>query len=505
MIQWDSLQQAVIDEVQNGSGNLVILARAGAGKTGVLVECARKLERRGSILMCAFNTDIQKELQQRAPEWATVRTLHSIGFETVRQLNRDITVDKWKTWNDARAVCRSAQRQGGKERHGMMYLAEIVKLVGLCKNTLPESEDDVMKLAKSQRILQSEAERDLGYPALVRLSIAALQMAAKNYAKISYDDMLYLPAKLGLAPRTYDYIFVDETQDLNAAQIDLLLKMRNPLARIIAVGDPRQAIYRWRGADSEALQKFQVGLKAKTLPLSITYRCSRRVVEHVKTAMRGRVNDLVARSTAPEGAVHEATTEDFASVYGPKPGDFVLARSNKELLEAYKILIKRRRPAVIAGKDLGKGLITMIEGTHAQTVDELYRSLARNFEEAEKTADDPESREALLELADQIEAIKVLASEHTRVFTLIQDLQEIFEEDESAVLDNTNQIVITTIHKAKGRERNEVWLMLDGFHRKKSGELDTDEEFNVYYVGATRARNTLYLVSSRHTRNVFDV
>lgn len=355
------------------------------------------------------------------------------------------------------------------------------------------------------RILQSEAERDLGYPALVRLSIATLQMASKNYAKISYDDMLYLPAKLGLAPRTYDYIFVDETQDLNAAQIDLLLKMRNPLARIIAVGDPRQAIYRWRGADSEALEKFQVGLKAKTLPLSITYRCSRRVVDHVRTAMKGRVNDLIPRSGAPDGAVHEATSHDFAGPFGPKPGDFVLARSNKELMQAYKVLIKRRLPAVIAGKDLGKGLITMVEGTHAQTVDELYRSLARNFDEAEKAADDPESREALAALADQIEAIKVLASEHTRVFNLLQDLQEIFDEDESAILDSRNQVVITTIHKAKGRERDQVWLMLDGFPRKKSGELLNDEEYNVYYVGATRARETLYLVSERHTQNVFDV
>jgi superfamily I DNA/RNA helicase len=505
MTNWDSLQRAVIDEVQNGSGNLVILARAGAGKTGVLVECARKLERRGSILMCAFNTDIQKELEKRAPEWATVRTLHSIGFETLRQMNRDIAVDKWKTWNDARSVCRSAQKQGGKERHGMMYLAEIVKLTGLCKNTLPECEDDVMRLAKSQRILQSEAERDLGYPALVRLSIATMQVAARNYTKISYDDMLYLPAKLGLAPRTYDYIFVDETQDLNAAQIDLLLKMRNPLARIIAVGDPRQAIYRWRGADSEALQKFQVGLKAKTLPLSITYRCSQKVVEHVRTAMRGRVNDLIARTGAPAGAVHEATLRDFSGVFGPKPGDFVLARSNKELMQAYKILIKRRLPAVIAGKDLGKGLITMVEGTHAQTVDELYRSLALNYEEAEKAADDPESREALESLADQIEAVKVLAEDHTRVFSLIQDMQEMFDADESAILDSRNQVVITTIHKAKGRERDRVWLMLDGFPRKKNGELLNDEEYNVYYVGATRARESLFLVSGQHTRDVFDV
>jgi DNA helicase-2/ATP-dependent DNA helicase PcrA len=504
-MKWDSLQQAVIDEVTNGSGNLVILARAGAGKTGVLVECAHRLERRGSILMCAFNTEIQKELERRAPSWATVRTLHSIGFETVRQVARDVNVDKWKTWSDARYVCRAATRQGGRARHGIVYVNEIVKLVGLCKNVLPSCEEDVMKLARQHKLLSAEGERDLGYAAFVQLAIATLQLAPKDLKKISFDDMLYLPAKLGLTPRTYDYIFVDETQDLNAAQIDLILKMRNPLARIIAVGDPRQAIYRWRGADMEALDKFKTGLSAKTLPMSVTYRCSKRVVEHVRQALHGKVNDLVPRTGAPDGLVAEVSIADFESAFGPIMGDFVLARTNKELMAAYKMLIRRRIPAAIAGKDLGKGLISLVEGTHAQTIDEMHRTLARNFDDAQKAADDPEAQEALVELQDQIDAIGVLAENHTRVFNLIQDLEMIFDNDDAAVLESKNQVVITTIHKAKGRERDRVWLMLDGFPRKKSGALLNEEEYNVYYVGATRARENLFLVSGTHTKNCFDI
>lgn len=504
-MQWDNLQSAVIDEVTGGSGNLVVLARAGAGKTGVLVECANRLQGRGSVLMCAFNTDIQKELQTRAPHWATVRTLHSLGLETIRQIEPDVKVDKWRTWGDVRAICHGVSKRHAQYRHASLYIPDIAKLTSLCKNMLPTSQEEVIRIARQHRVLSPEAERDLGAAGAATLAIMALQKVSKDVGKVSYDDMLYLPAKLNLRPRTYDFIFVDEAQDLNAAQIDLILKMRSPFARIIAVGDDRQAIYKWRGADAQALSRFKVELNARVLPLSITYRCGRRIVEHVRTAMRDRVSDFAARPGAPDGEVRNVTFRDFAGPFGPAMGDFVLARTNLELMQAYHMCMRRRAPAVIAGKDLGRGLITLIEDTKAQTVDEMNRELTRRLNELETLATDPETQETLLELKDQIEAIREIAKEHTRVMTLVNDLEFIFGDDESTVLDDKNKIVITTIHKAKGRERNRVWLLLDGFARTKNGALANDEEYNVFYVGATRARETLCLVDSAHQRDYYDI
>ena len=504
-MQWDNLQSAVIDEVTAGSGNLVVLARAGAGKTGVLVECANRLQGRGSVLMCAFNTDIQKELQARAPHWATVRTLHSLGLETIRQIEPDVKVDKWRTWADVRAICYGAAKRHQQYRHAALHVPEIVKLTSLCKNMLPTSQEEVMKIARQHRALSPEAERDLGVAGAATLAIMALQKVSKDVGKVSYDDMLYLPAKLNLRPRTYDYIFVDEAQDLNVAQIDLILKMRSPFARIIAVGDDRQAIYKWRGADAQALARFKSELNAKVLPLSITYRCGKKIVDYVKSEMKDRVPDFGARPGAPDGEVKKMTFRDFSGPFGPAVGDFVLARTNLELMQAYHLCLRRKAPAVVAGKDLGRGLITLIESTKAQTIDEMNHELTKRRNELAELATDPEAQEALGELVDQIEAIREIAQDHTRVMTLVNDLEFIFGDDESAVLDDKNKIVITTIHKAKGRERDRVWLLVDGFARTKSGVLANDEEYNVFYVGATRARETLCVVDSSHQRDHYDI
>ena len=135
----------------------------------------------------------------------------------------------------------------------------------------------------------------------------------------------------------------------------------------------------------------------------------------------------------------------------------------------------------------------------------MHRELAKRDKELELAADDPESKEALSELRDQIFAIQELAKEHTRVTLLLADLEFIFGSDDTAALEDHNKIVITTIHKAKGRERDRVWLMVDGFARTKAGAFANEEEYNVFYVGATRARETLCVVDFARHRDVYDI
>src|SRR5262249_47785764 len=96
---------------------------------------------------------------------------------------------------------------------------------------------------------------------------------------IDFDDMIWLPVVLRLSVWTYDRVFVDETQDLNAAQLELALRACRAKGRILAIGDDKQAIYRFRGADSNAVERIIRRLSAKVLPLSVTYRCAQRIVE----------------------------------------------------------------------------------------------------------------------------------------------------------------------------------------------------------------------------------
>jgi DNA helicase-2/ATP-dependent DNA helicase PcrA len=66
---------------------------------------------------------------------------------------------------------------------------------------------------------------------------------------VDFDDMTYLPVRLGLARATYDLTVVDEAQDMSPTQILLAQALTVNTGRMVYVGDSEQAIYSWRGAD----------------------------------------------------------------------------------------------------------------------------------------------------------------------------------------------------------------------------------------------------------------
>ena len=90
----------------------------------------------------------------------------------------------------------------------------------------------------------------------------------------NFDDLLYLAVKDGISLPKFDFIFVDEAQDTNAIQRALLRKIMKKTSRVVVVGDPAQAIYGFRGADSESMNLIAEEFDCKRLPLSISCRCA---------------------------------------------------------------------------------------------------------------------------------------------------------------------------------------------------------------------------------------
>ena len=119
--------------------------------------------------------------------------------------------------------------------------------------------------------------------------------------------MIWFPFVYRLNVGKFDVVFVDEAQDLNQAQIAMVLSANKMDGRIIAVGDPAQSIYQFRGADSEAIPNFINKLGAKTLPLSVTYRCPKRVVSLAQEI----VPDIMASPGAKDGTVRMSPLTNF--------------------------------------------------------------------------------------------------------------------------------------------------------------------------------------------------
>ena len=94
------------------------------------------------------------------------------------------------------------------------------------------------------------------------------------FSKMDFTDMIFLPIKFGVAVKQYDFVFIDECQDLNSCQRELMQKAIKPnTGRFVAVGDPAQAIYGFAGADSDSFKKLCNIPNTIQLPLSVCYRC----------------------------------------------------------------------------------------------------------------------------------------------------------------------------------------------------------------------------------------
>jgi superfamily I DNA/RNA helicase len=138
---------------------------------------------------------------------------------------------------------------------------------------------------------------------------------------IDFDDMILFPLIKNLRVKFgKDVIFLDEAQDLSRARQALARKFLKPSGRLVIVGDDRQAIYGFSGADAAALDNLVQSMNATVLPLSITWRCPKAVVSLAQTI----VPDIEAAPTAPEGVVStvhlqdEAAWASLASEFTPK-------------------------------------------------------------------------------------------------------------------------------------------------------------------------------------------
>jgi superfamily I DNA/RNA helicase len=169
-----------------------------------------------------------------------------------------------------------------------LYAAPVRRLVGFAKNaglgtSLRENTfSNWYHLITYNNIILDDAADEQ------RLVELAQQTLAKSVAIgreiIDFDDMLYLPLLHNVSFDKKNYIFIDEAQDTNGVQRELLKRMLAPggNGRLVAVGDPSQAIYGFRGADATAMQQMREEFAMTVMPLNVCYRCSKAVVEEAR-------------------------------------------------------------------------------------------------------------------------------------------------------------------------------------------------------------------------------
>lgn len=486
-------QAEIFKDIASGTGHLVVRAVAGAGKTTTIVKALELTSSLDTVLFCAFNKHIRVALEKLAPRHVIVKTLHSLGYAILRSAfsNVKIKIDSGKTWGIIKEVVDELEHyeishevEGSKEFNYWKLRQPLSKLTSLTKATLTDPTDlvSLQELADYYAIeLNGMADRVLPLVDIVMCT------GATRTSVVDFDDMIWLPLKLDLNVTQYDWVFVDEAQDLNASQIELVLRSVTDVGRVVAVGDEFQSIYGFRGADANAIPNIIEALDAHTLPLSITYRCPKAVVELAQQL----VPHIEAAPNAKEGTVTNASSADFLG--GARDGDLVLCRINAPLVTNCYKLIRRGQKAIIRGRDIGKGLLALVD--KLQPVEDIADLLERleHYRNDKVIKINASGKTHKLEaLYDKVETLEALCDTAKDLSELRYNITSIFDDD------SQEGVIFSSVHRAKGDESAVVWILCPELmpHPLAKSKWAQKQEANIEYVAYTRSKDTLIFVET---------
>ncbi len=283
MLDLSRLSPAQRQAVLAGDGPLLILAGPGSGKTTLLAaRIAYLVSARGvpptSVLAITFATKASRELRARlggllgaAAGGVDVSTFHAFGLRVVRQWSE---VLGWGSGplavygdDEARRVLHDVAGELGVdlERWPIRDLAARLERHRLAEEESP-SAASAQLTALAERYEQSLRRRGaVDYPAMLALPLRLFAVR---------------PAALRLLQDSYRHVLCDEFQDVCAAQYRLLRLLAERHRNLVAVGDPRQTLYGWRGADVRFLREFQRDFpEARVLGLDQNFRATGRLVD----------------------------------------------------------------------------------------------------------------------------------------------------------------------------------------------------------------------------------
>lgn len=513
-------QSGIFNWIVNEDGHAIVIAVAGSGKTTTLIEALSRMD--GWILLLAYNKKIADEIRKKLADRGLgnrvrVSTFHAHGFGVwmrhapqcllegyepnqagyikINRIFDEVMVDGqtipfiYKNFV-AKAVTFAKQRLFGYEinfndRAAWLNLVDHFDLDEEIANelaALDSPEQDAISVQDHVQLAIDWTIRCLKY---------SIQIAREV---IDYEDMIYMPlvAKVNVRYKN-DWVLVDEAQDTNHARRAYVRLVLKPTGRTIWVGDPRQAIYGFTGADDKSLDSIRQQFGCVDLPLTVSYRCPRAVVQVAQMW----VSHIEAHPDAPDGIFRSISKQQFVQMQF-QPTDSILCRVNAPLVGLALQFIRRGIPCHVEGRDIGESLIKLIDRfKNVENLDHLTKTL-EEFREEQISKNMAKGKEGKAEhIADMVESL-LEAIRAMPIGSTIQELRDkIYNMFRDAEHQKKQVLVLSSIHKSKGREWPRVfWYGPDVFQPSKYARQDWQrrQETNLYYVAATRSKSELYRV-----------
>ena len=455
-------QQAAVARFLTGRP-LKITAFAGSGKTATLRMLAQADSRRGIYL--AFNKAVATEASATFPPRAHCLTTHAIAFRAMigRYRSTAKMVDTLHArqlaalaFQTDRIFAKAFRLDGVQQAYlvlgtvkqfcqsndpaiGCEHVPHYARLLGIRKDIVADIRDWAAGEANAlwRRMIDKNDDMPLGH-----------------------NGYLKLWTLTGPVLNT-DYILLDEAQDTNPVVLGVLAGQR---AQVVYVGDPYQQIYEWRGAIN-AMDKMP-GCEQTALTQSFRFG----------EAIAAEASRLLA--TLGEHRLLRGNPETTSVVARDGTAEAVLARTNATvILEILKATGMGRRPYVCGGTEAIKRLLSDVYALKAgrPAVSPEFFGF-QNWSEVVEFANCEEGQDlrTFVQLVQQ--------NGEGKLWTAV---------NKAVANEHHADVILSTAHKAKGREWNAVRLADDFVSGRLGPDPDAESEVRLFYVAMTRAKNLL--------------
>ena len=500
-IKFSKEQLDIFSFCKNGIQNLIVQAVAGAGKTTTLVECVKQLDSNKKILLLAHNKSTRDTLRNKIgnKENVKVYTLHGLAWRMFNEhfeFSPIIDGDKYRNYiNRNIEYIASDEYKNLSKPLKLMYKSNVFDLINKSRHNLKQSEKEITKLAKKKYGLKLIADEAYFVSKILKWGL-------ENTDIVDYQDLLWFPSEFGYFTKKYlsDVIMLDEAQDASLAQQDVVSRCFKRNTRLFAFGDKDQTINSWCGSDTEAFEHLKDSSvfrrDAKELPLTTNYRCGKNIIEYAK---RYTNNNIKAHEDAPNGEIkHNASLKEI------KDDDMVLCRNTAPLMEVYRRGVSEGKKMYFRGEELGKNLKIAVDCAYGDTIKEIILSMKKqliatwDFLTTEFDLDPKETMvdNRIISLFDIIKTMENLPRTVETRNDLEKFIKDLFSDE------GKEGIQLSTIHRAKGLEADNVFIICPSLIPSKLARLDweLEEEKHLLYVMCTRPKNTLNFVTEQEIR-----
>lgn len=548
-IKYTEEHNKIFDAILNDKAcrNIFINAVAGSGKSTTIRNCIGLIPQDKVILVLAHNRSVKDEMRAKFipsgrimtvtddsgiirnkinPETGTeytplsIQTFHGLGYLTIANINnwRDqpVTIgdnDKYLDYfNEHINEFTPFGYASWDEPKKRNYRQNIKSILDFARVNLCQSVKDIEKKVVAHYGISPVANESEVVQFLMEWGIANIKQPIMDFT-----DCIWLPnvsddcnTILYKRRHKYDYIFVDEAQDMSPAQINLLIKAsRTRNTRVILMGDREQAINMWCGSKENAIDYAVKKITNNDwieLHLSKNYRCATKILDYANEYLstHNMSNRLVPNTTEEGSIVYNAKLSDI------KNGDLVLARFSSTIFDVFTRLAQRGMKVKIRGEqDFLKQFDSLTDGT--VSINDMVKKAKASFvnEWISSTKDD--DYKASMRNNNVIRRYEVVKSMES-LSTILHDLQALRMLLKSCIVPDDlpegkerDYVELSTVHRAKGAEADNVYIVCPSvlyspLVTDKSMSWEKVSENNLQYVAFTRAKKMMAFVDEKEIR-----